>query len=199
MGGTRIAPSFCRYCSHGCPILVEVQDGRAVSVTGDPSNDVYSGYTCVKGRALPEQHNHPDRLLRSQKRLPDGTFEPIGSEQAMDEIAERLAAIVAEHGPSSVAAYFGTMVIVSPVVVPMVGAFMGALGSRMVFNPNTIDQPGKNVARSLHGNWAAPIRDHDDPDAVVIFGSNPMVSYMAGIPAGHPGKWLQRAFARAST
>ena len=86
-------PSFCRVCPNSCPILVEVDDGRAVRVTGDPASEVYQGYTCVKGRALPELHNHPERLLHSQKRMPDGSYAPISSEQLLDELAERIGGV----------------------------------------------------------------------------------------------------------
>ncbi len=188
-----IEPSYCRFCPNGCPILVELEDGRAVSVTGDPSNEAYQGYTCVKGRALPEQHNHPDRLLHSQRRLPDGTFEAIPSDVVMDEVAARLRDIVERHGPESVAVYFGTMVIASQLIVPFVMGFMGALGSRFMFNPNTIDQPGKDVAKALHGSWGA-VHDFDDPEVVMVLGSNPFASYLGGVPYGHPGKWLHQWF-----
>ena len=101
-------PSFCRMCHSACPILVDVEDGVAVKVSGDPSSEIYHGYTCIKGRALPEMHVHPDRLLHSLARQPDGTFAPIASEQAMDEIAAQLTRIVDEHGPLAVALYSGT-------------------------------------------------------------------------------------------
>jgi anaerobic selenocysteine-containing dehydrogenase len=189
----RIEPSYCRFCPNGCPILVEVDpaDGRAVSVTGDDSNDVYQGYTCVKGRALPEQHNHPERLLHSQRRRPDGTYEPISSTEVMDEIAARLREIIDQHGPQSVAFYFGTMVIGSQLIVNSVMAFVAALGTPFMFNPNTIDQPGKDLAKALHGNWSST-HDFGDPEVLVFIGTNPMASYLGGFPYGHPGKWLQR-------
>jgi anaerobic selenocysteine-containing dehydrogenase len=80
--------SFCRACVNSCPTLVEVDGGRLIRVSGDPANLIFDGYTCIKGRAQPELHNHPDRLLHSLKRAPDGTYVQIGVEQAMDEIAE---------------------------------------------------------------------------------------------------------------
>ncbi len=101
-------PSICRFCHAGCAILVDVEDGRAVRVTGDHANPVYSGYSCAKGRQLPQQHAHEDRLLHSMKREPDASHRPIASGQAMDEVAERVRAIVDEHGPRSVALYIGT-------------------------------------------------------------------------------------------
>ena len=67
-------PSFCRMCHSACPILVDVDDGVPVKVGGDPSSEIYHGYSCIKGRALPEMHTHPDRLLHSLERRPDGGF-----------------------------------------------------------------------------------------------------------------------------
>jgi anaerobic selenocysteine-containing dehydrogenase len=52
---TRTEPSICRFCHAACPILVDVEDGRAVRVLGDRENPIYHGYTCAKGRALPEK------------------------------------------------------------------------------------------------------------------------------------------------
>src|SRR5262245_46163221 len=122
-------PSFCRICHSNCPILVDVEDGAAVKVRGDAESEIYHGYTCVKGRALPEQHAHPHRLLHSQKRRSDGTFEPIAVEQAMDEIAERLQGILAEHGPLAVANYTGTYSLANSLTSPMQAAFREAFGN----------------------------------------------------------------------
>src|SRR5215510_14557611 len=101
-------PSICRFCHAACAILVDVEDGRAVRVRGDRENPIYHGYTCAKGRALHEQHAHPERLLHSLKRTPGGDHAAIASAQAMAEVAERVQAIVERHGPRSVALYTGT-------------------------------------------------------------------------------------------
>ena len=83
--------SICRLCGNRCPILVTLEDGRAVKVTGNRDAAPYRGFTCRRGRALPELHNSPDRLLRPMKRLDDGTYLAISSEQALDEVAEARA------------------------------------------------------------------------------------------------------------
>ena len=57
-------PAICRFCGFLCGVLVDVQDRRAVKVTGDPDNPMYQGYCCAKGRALPQLLAHPERLLR---------------------------------------------------------------------------------------------------------------------------------------
>jgi len=188
-------PSICRLCINGCPILVEVADGRVTRVTGDRSNDSYDGYTCVKGRAQPRFLAHPDRLLHSLKRGADGCFAAIPTEQAFDEIAERLGDILDRHGPRAVACYWGTMIGASGTVVPVIDAFLRAIGSPMEFSAITIDKPGKNVARALHGSWMAPRQGFDDPEVALLIGINPLVSYQ-GVPNGNPGKWLPDALRR---
>ena len=86
--------SFCRFCHAFCALEVDVEDNKVIDVRGDASDPIYGGYTCIKGRQLPLEHNHEERLRSSMKRMPDGTYEPISSEQALDEIAEKLKAII---------------------------------------------------------------------------------------------------------
>lgn len=44
--------AVCRFCGCGCGVLVEVNDGKLVSVTGDPDNLSSKGLNCVKGYYL---------------------------------------------------------------------------------------------------------------------------------------------------
>jgi len=188
--------SFCRFCHAGCAIKVTVENGRAVSVIGNKDNPIYHGYTCAKGRALPEQHAHPDRLLHSQKRGADGRYRPIASGQAMDEIAEKVSKIVARHGPRSVAIYTGTFSFPYPAATPLAHAWLAALGSPMLFTSATIDQPGKMVAPALHGAWGGGDRDFDSADVWMFVGANPTISKSIGIPCMNPGKHLHDAVVR---
>jgi anaerobic selenocysteine-containing dehydrogenase len=185
--------SICRFCHAHCGILVELEDGRATRVWGDKRNPVYRGFSCAKGRSLPEQHVHPARLLQSQKRMPDGTHRPIPVSQAMDEIAGKLGAIVARHGPRSVALYLGTYSFPYPASSPVATSFMRALGSRMVFTSASIDQPGKAIALAVHGRWSAGAYWFDDCDAWMLVGSNPLVSMGNGIPNANPALRLHQA------
>ena len=80
--------TYCRFCHAYCPMQATVEDNRLVALEPDPSNEVYGGYSCVKGRQLIEQLDHPTRLRQSQKKQADGSFAAIGTEQALDEIAK---------------------------------------------------------------------------------------------------------------
>ena len=185
-----VVDSFCRICNNHCSIKVTVSDGVATRVSGNRENPVYGGYTCVKGRSQAQYLNSPERLLHSLKRDAAGNFSPVPVSQAMDEIAERLAGIIAEHGPRSVAAYAGTMALATfPTAQPMFTALLDGIGTPMRFDPNTLDKGGKQVAASLLGTWGAPPQGFDRPDAIMLFGINPLVTY-TGFPAGSPHVWL---------
>jgi anaerobic selenocysteine-containing dehydrogenase len=193
VGSRRTVPSFCRFCHSCCPILVEVEDGRVTKVSGDTENELYHGYTCTKGRALPDQHRDPSRLLHSLKRQPDGSYAPISSAQAIDEIAGRLGEILAEDGPLAIANYGGTYGQVHPATGPMQVAFMDAIGSPRRFTSMTIDQPGKAIAKGLLGIWMAPPQGFDDADVGLVIGANPLVAISGGLPNANPRRWLHHA------
>lgn len=191
-----VYPSICRLCTAFCPLLVEVVDGRAVKVTGDPSNELYHGYTCPKGRALAEQHSSPSRLLHSLKRGPNGVLDRVGVEQAMDEIAKKIAGLVAKHGPRSVAMYFGTGTLPYPATMPVARSWLRGLGSPMFFTPGSIDQPGKSIAMALHGGWQAGEQIFEESDTYLLVGMNPIISKCHGLLGQNPGRKIKEANAR---
>ena len=111
-----VKPSTCRVCSAYCPVMVTLQDGLVVRVDGNPDAPLYDGFTCPKGRALPALHNNPDRLLHSLKRQPDGSFKPIPTDVAIAEIAQKLGAVIARHGPRAVAGFLGNPAVENCIV-----------------------------------------------------------------------------------
>ncbi len=71
----RTARSFCRICTSLCGILVDTVDEQVVRVRGDRDHPMSQGYTCVKGRALPAMHHHPQRIERPLMRA-GGSLQP---------------------------------------------------------------------------------------------------------------------------
>lgn len=188
-------PAICRICPAYCPISVTIENGRAIEVTGDPAAPLYGGYSCPKGRALPEQHASPSRLLHSLKRGAGG-FERIAPDQAVTEVAERVQRIVAEHGPRAVALYIGTNSLPYPASSQLASAWLRALGSRMLFTSNTIDQPGKQIAMALHGAWHAGGMEFASAGSWLVVGQNPLISKSGALPMQNPGRQLTEALAR---
>jgi anaerobic selenocysteine-containing dehydrogenase len=184
-------PSICRLCHNYCGILVTVEDGRVVRLKGDRLNSSSGGYTCVKGRALPDMLNGKDRRQHPLKRV-DGVLAPIDSGSAMEEIAAKIAALVEQHGPRSIALYIGTQAFLgTPINWPIADSFGEGLGAIMC-DSSTIDQPGKAVAGALHGTWNAPSRSILDADVGLYVGMNPMISRGFG-PMQNPNQWIKQA------
>ena len=197
---TRTIPSFCRNCTAYCPIVVTVENGRAVKVAGDHDAPAYDGYTCPKGRTLPEQHNHPDRLLHCLTRQPGGAFDPafkpIASAALLDQVAERVQALVQRYGPRSVAVYYGTGNVTNPAGSAMARAFTGALGTDLIFSAMAIDKPAANISLALHGNWHAGAQSFETSDTWMIVGANPVIAKSNGAPMNNPGQRLKEAAER---
>ncbi|HEU4427528.1 MAG TPA: molybdopterin-dependent oxidoreductase, partial [Myxococcota bacterium] len=185
--------SLCRFCHAHCAVKVDVSGGRVVRVIGDKDDPLYAGFTCAKGREVPRQMEHVQRLLRSQRRRADGAHEPIASADAIREIAGHVRRILDRDGPRAIAAYTGTYSFPYPPTQPMGWAFMDAIGSPMRFTSNTIDQPGKTVALAMHGSWGAGPQTFDGADTWLLLGINPLVALSGGVPNTNPAKQLHQA------
>jgi anaerobic selenocysteine-containing dehydrogenase len=83
-------------------MLVEVEHGRIVQIEGDPHNPATGGKVCLKGISYSRRVSAPDRLTRPHRRTEEGAFEPVGWDDALDDIARRLDRVRSEAGPLSV-------------------------------------------------------------------------------------------------
>lgn len=118
-------------------------------------------------------------------------------DEAIGEIAEKLRAVIDRHGPRSVAMWAGTYLTMdNPVNLSLAGAFMKAIGSPLMFSPQTIDQPGKPIAKGLHGMWMAPSQAMHEPDVALLIGNNPLVSHQGRL--GHPGDFVKNLAQRGA-
>lgn len=181
--------TFCRFCHAACPIEVDVDVDPGTgtetvrSVRGDPSDPLFGAYTCIKGRHLGDQHHHPDRLRTALRRRPGGGFDEIPTERALDEIAERLAAILADGDGRAVASYCGTATFQNAAAHPVARAFHAVIGSSSMYTSITIDQPAKLVTPLRLGTWAAGPQPWSTADVSLVVGTNVVVS-MLGLPGG---------------
>ena len=191
--------TFCRFCHANCAIEVDIEGDRAVAVRGDVSDPLFGGYTCMKGRELPAQANHPERLRSSQRRLPDGAFAAISSGDALDEIAGRLAAIRDRHGPRAIATYCGTYGFMNSAALPVALGFHQGLGSPSFYTSITIDQPAKVYLGSRVGAWLGGPQPFSRADVSMMIGNNPLTSHYAwqgSVPPFSPSRRLRDAKAR---
>lgn len=191
--------SFCRFCHANCAIEVDLEEGRATAVRGDRSDPLFGGYTCMKGRELPAQTYHPERLTRSVKRRANGSFTAIGNEAALDEIAARLEQIRTQHGARAIATYCGTYAFMNSAALPIAGGFHAGIGSPNLFTSITIDQPAKVYTWSRVGAWLGGPHAFSQSDVTMLIGNNPLVSHYAwqgSVPPFSPSRRLRDAKAR---
>ena len=160
---------------------VDVVDNRVIAVRGVMDDPLFEGYTCIKGRQIPDQMADPKRLRAPLRRRPDGTFEEVTSPDALDEIAAELRRIIDTYGPRAVASYTGTGGYQNSVAVGAARAFHQGIDSVSFYTSVTIDQPAKGLAGFRLGGWEAGYQSFTDSDVHMAIGYNSMVSSYAPI------------------
>jgi len=179
--GVRTEHTFCRVCHASCPMEVDIEDNKVIAVRGVMDDPLFEGYTCIKGRQIPDQMADPKRIRQPLRRRPDGTFEEATSGEALDEIAAELRRIIDTYGPRAVASYTGTGGYQNSVAVPAARSFHQGLDSVSFYTSVTIDQPAKGLAMLRLGGWEAGYHSFTDSDVHMAIGYNSMVSSYAPI------------------
>lgn len=176
--------SFCRVCTSVCGILVDVDGDQVLRVRGDQEHPFSRGYTCAKGRSLPQLHHHPDRLERPRIRV-DGRLQDTSWDACLDDLGTRLKSIIDQHGPESVAFYFSTM---ESAGFRMAEALHAAIGTPAKFSPLTIDGTAKPLVSDLVGGFMglSGRTDLDNTDFLILLGVNPVVSHGHAISMPNP-------------
>ncbi|WP_422648014.1 Molybdopterin oxidoreductase [Cupriavidus sp. H18C1] len=176
---TRIVRAACPHdCPDSCALLVTVEDGRAVKVAGDPDHPGTQGVLCTKVSRYTERTYHPDRLLSPMKRVGpkgSGQFAPIGWDEALDIVAERLGAIAARDPQAIVPySYAGTMGLVQG--ESMAARFFHRLGASLL-DRTICASAGATALRYTYGASVGMDIEHvEDAKLIVIWGGNPIAS-----------------------
>ncbi len=168
----------CSLCEAGCGLAFEVEGGVLRSVRGDPEDPISQGYACPKGIAYPELQNDPDRLREPLRRGPGGRFERASWEEALAAAAAGLARVRAQHGPDSVATYFGNPVVHDSAALLVRSGLLAALGTHNSYSAGSQDtSPRFATSYLLYGaSFAIPIPDVEHTQHLLCLGANPLVS-----------------------
>jgi anaerobic selenocysteine-containing dehydrogenase len=172
-------PTFCRICEPLCGMIATVDDGRLVSLRPDKDHPLSAGFACQKGIAFTEVVNDPDRVTTPLRRT-GAVFEPISWDEAMTDIADRLAAIHKKHGAGAIGWYWGNPGAFSYSHILGLNTFMLGFGLRLhVFTAGSQDVNNRFVASQLlYGSpLALPVPDVLRTDFLVVIGANPIVSH----------------------
>jgi anaerobic selenocysteine-containing dehydrogenase len=167
----------CNLCEAMCGIAVEHEGGRVLAIRGDKDDPFSRGHICPKAVALQDVHEDPDRLRRPLRRR-GRDWEEVGWEEALQEAAERLAAIQKAHGRSAAAVYLGNPTVHNHGSTLFSLLFLKALGSRSRFSATSVDQlPHMLASLLMFGHQLLlPVPDVDRTDFMLILGANPVAS-----------------------
>ncbi|MEO9132027.1 MAG: molybdopterin-dependent oxidoreductase [Sphingomonas sp.] len=177
----------CPYCGVGCGVLATATGPRAATIAGDPDHPANHGKLCSKGTHLGETIGLDGRLLAPM----------IGSKStdwgtALDLIAARFAATIAEHGPDSVAFYASGQMLTEDYYVAN-KLMKGFIGTANIDTNSRLCMASAVAAHvRAFGEDVVPCSydDLDAADLIVLVGSNTAWC--------HPVVWQRIEAARAA-
>ncbi len=90
-------------CPDNCGMVVEVEDGRMVSVRGNPDHGFTRGFLCARGYKYPSRVYSPHRALYPMKKTGKAAgWARISWDEALDTIAEKIAFFKDKYGDPSI-------------------------------------------------------------------------------------------------
>lgn len=189
--------TFCRYCLASCGVDVTVEDNRVIKISADKQNPHSWHDFCAKGRTAAQLVEHPRRILAPMRRVGDSYVEATW-EEAIDDIASRMNAVIDADSPDAVGVYYGNPSGFSSSNIIFMNGWLDAIGTRSRYFVGSIDQNAMHVvAAAMYGSiLMAPVSDIDNCDYFLLIGTNPAVSAWNWLETV-PGGW-RRALARRS-
>jgi len=167
-------------CPHDCPdtcaTVTEVRDGRAVRFYAEKDHPSTQGWLCAKVRPYLERVYHPERLQYPLRRVGakgSGRWQRISWDEAIDEIASRWQAIIAEHGAAAIQpySYSGTLgLLQNGICSARLWNRMGASGLARAICGAAAEMA---VESTLGARWSPDPADVLHSQLVLIWGHNP--------------------------
>ena len=171
-------------CPHDCPdtcaMLIEVEEGRATRVSGDPTHPPTQGFLCTKVSRYLERVYNPDRVLYPMRRAGakgEGRFERISWDEALDTIAERFGEIAkTPGGPERILpySYGGTMGIVNS--GSMDRRFFHRLGASKLARTICSSAGGDALNYTLGAKIGTDVENFHLARLIVLWGTNTLSS-----------------------
>jgi anaerobic selenocysteine-containing dehydrogenase len=96
---------ICASCDIACSLIAHVRDRRVTRVRASNKAGQRKNI-CIKGVYAPRSFAHPDRVRFPLKRVGERgsrKWQQVSWDEAMDDIASRLAAVVERYGPEALA------------------------------------------------------------------------------------------------
>ena len=191
----------CNLCEAICGLEFKIDGEKIISVRGDAADPFSRGHICPKAIALKDIHEDIDRLRRPMKRVGKGidhTWQEIGWDEAFEFAAERISAMITQHGNNAMAFYAGNPTVHNLGHLLGVQQLARLLKTRSAFSASSVDQlPQQLTSLLMFGHqFLIPIPDIDRTDYFLILGGNPIASNGSMMTAPDVAKRLKAIRAR---
>ncbi len=171
--------TVCRECPAGCGVLVKTREGRAIKIEGNPAHPVSRGGLCIRGQAVLQGLYNPDRIRTPLKRGASRRLEPVGWDQAVNELVESVVRLRSSGDSRRIA-----------VVTPLLGGSLGELfdrwargigaGLRLSYEPFA-HEPLRAACRIAFGREAIPNFNIAGARFLLSFGADFLETWLSNV------------------
>jgi assimilatory nitrate reductase catalytic subunit len=171
--------STCGFCSTGCSLDIHLKDGSAVNLSPSADYPVNLGMACPKGWEALTCLDAPDRATAPLIRQPDGSMKRANWDEAMQLFVSKFKAIMAEHGPESVA-FLSTGQICTEEMALLGSLWKFGMGALHCDSNTRQCMATSHVAYKQSFGFDAPpftYADFEASDVLVFVGANPCIAH----------------------
>ena len=169
----------CGFCSTGCSLDIHLKDGVAVNLTPTLDYPVNLGMACPKGWEALECLSAPDRATAPMIRDESGKLQAATWDAAMKLFTGKFKAIMAEHGPESVA-FLGTGQICTEEMALLGTLWKSGMGALHCDSNTRQCMATAHVAYKQSFGFDSPpftYADFEQSDTLIFVGANPCIAH----------------------
>ncbi|WP_177313953.1 molybdopterin-dependent oxidoreductase, partial [Burkholderia ubonensis] len=161
--------SVCPYCGVGCGMVLHVEDGEVVKVSGDPDHPTNFGRLCTKGSSAHVALRQSGRLEGAFVRRARGDdLVPLPVRDAIGETGRRLRAVLDAHGPDALSFYVsGQMSIEAQYLINKLAK--GFVGTNQIESNSRLCMASASSGYKLSLGADGPPGSYEDFDRADLF------------------------------
>ena len=200
--GRKLVQAACPYCGVGCGTMIQVENGKIVSMQPDKDHPTNKGLQCIKGLTAAEpiyqdrltkalvrkdvwaEWNKPDHgdlafVSRTKGNFDDDKWEEVSFHDAEEMVAQKIVHFVKKHGGNSIGLYGSGQLTVE-------GQYLENLFMKGVLGSNTIEANARMCMTSAVTAYFATLGSDTPPlayedielaDMILHFGHNARESH----------------------
>ncbi len=169
-------PTLCFECHCRCGVVLEVENGKLVGITGDKTHPFSHGFLCPKGQACLEIVYHEERIKTPLVKVGgkgSTRFERASWDKALDIIAGKLLDSKQKWGAESVVLGSGT----TRGMAPYLNRFLTVFGSPNFMAPSNMSGGPVVMGSAATCGFGLVDPDYAKSRCILLWAHNPEASW----------------------